>query len=60
MNTDTTVPAGPSDLALPLALAAELAAPAPSAPAPARTPEVRTGTSRARRAARRRAAAVRR
>ncbi|MEU5657399.1 hypothetical protein ABZ802_17495 [Streptomyces sp. NPDC047737] len=55
--TDHTA-AGPSGLALPLALAAELAARAP-APAATRPPEIRGGTSRGRRAARRRAAAVR-
>ncbi|WP_405811388.1 hypothetical protein OG524_20020 [Streptomyces sp. NBC_01520] len=51
--------AGPSGLALPLALAAELAGPAPTAAGP-RPPEVRTtATGRRRRAARRRATAVR-
>ncbi|MFD6276571.1 hypothetical protein ACFWFI_13515 [Streptomyces sp. NPDC060209] len=59
MNPDTApVTAGPSDLALPLALAAELAASAPAAP-DARPAEIRSGTGRGRRAARRRAAAVR-
>lgn len=57
MNPDTTA-AGPSDTALPLATAAELAASAPAASAP-RPPEIRSGTGRGRRAARRRAAAVR-
>ncbi|MFC8591045.1 hypothetical protein [Streptomyces atroolivaceus] len=55
----TTVTAGPSGLALPLALAAELAAPVAAAASGARPPEVRSGTGRGRRAARRRAAAVR-
>ncbi|MBM7436680.1 hypothetical protein [Streptomyces sp. HB132] len=60
MNPDTTpVAAGPSDLALPLALATELAASAASAPTSARPPEIRSATGRGRRAARRRAAAVR-
>ncbi|MFJ8754096.1 hypothetical protein ACIREO_32940 [Streptomyces sp. NPDC102441] len=60
MNPDTApVAAGPSGLALPLALAAELAASAATTAGP-RPPEVRTtGTGRERRAARRRAAAVR-
>ncbi|MGW0788527.1 hypothetical protein ACWD04_09770 [Streptomyces sp. NPDC002911] len=59
MNPGTTpVATGPSDLALPLALATELAAAAPAAPSP-RPPEVRGGAGRAgRRAARRRTAAV--
>ncbi|MEU1486220.1 hypothetical protein [Streptomyces sp. NPDC005752] len=61
MNPDTApLAAGPSDLALPLALASELAASAASASAPAsaRPPEIRSATGRGRRAARRRAAAV--
>ncbi|MEU0299196.1 hypothetical protein ABZ252_06940 [Streptomyces sp. NPDC006175] len=58
MTTDTAVDAGPSGLALPLALAAELATSAPAAPA-RRPAEIRSGSGRGRRAARRRAAAVR-
>ncbi|WP_329208756.1 hypothetical protein OG257_18110 [Streptomyces sp. NBC_00683] len=62
MNPDPdTAATGPSGLALPLALAAELAARHPTAdgprPAEVRTPTATTG--RGRRAARRRAAAVR-
>ncbi|MEU0626344.1 hypothetical protein [Streptomyces sp. NPDC005989] len=48
-------PAGPADLALPLALLATLATPAGAG----RAPEVRAAAARKRRAARRRAAAVR-
>ncbi|CAM5473232.1 hypothetical protein AB0H45_04690 [Streptomyces atroolivaceus] len=60
MNPDTgPVAAGPAALALPLALAAELAAPVTAAASGARPSEVRSGTGRGRRAARRRAAAVR-
>lgn len=60
MNPDTdTAATGPSGLALPLKLAAELAA-RPSAEEDPRSPEVRTATAgRSRRAARRRATAVR-
>uniref|UniRef100_A0AAU3GTA5 Uncharacterized protein n=1 Tax=Streptomyces sp. NBC_01401 TaxID=2903854 RepID=A0AAU3GTA5_9ACTN len=60
MNPDTTeVAAGPSALALPLALVAELVGRS-AADAGTRPPEVRaTGTGRKRRAARRRTAAVR-
>ncbi|MGW4228402.1 hypothetical protein ACWEF9_03790 [Streptomyces sp. NPDC004980] len=60
MNPDTdTAATGPSGLALPLALAAELAARHSTADGP-RSPEVRTATNkRGRRAARRRATAVR-
>ncbi|WP_327368940.1 hypothetical protein [Streptomyces sp. NBC_01217] len=53
----THTPTGPADLALPLALVAELAALRTSEPP--RTPEVRTAAARRRRDARRRAAAVR-
>ncbi|MET9590542.1 hypothetical protein ABZY45_06165 [Streptomyces sp. NPDC006516] len=56
--TPGPVRAGPSDLALPLALVVELALSAPAADAP-RPPEIGSGTSRGRRAARRRAPAVR-
>ncbi|WP_406382911.1 hypothetical protein [Streptomyces sp. NBC_01618] len=57
MHNPTRIPAGPADLALPLALVAELAGRRTSEPP--RVPEVRTTTARKRRAARRRAAAVR-
>ncbi|MFF2409298.1 hypothetical protein [Streptomyces sp. NPDC058092] len=57
MNPPTRIPAGPADLALPLALVAELAGRRTSEPP--RVPEVRAATARERRAARRRAAAVR-
>ncbi|MEU9360235.1 hypothetical protein AB0D35_19250 [Streptomyces sp. NPDC048301] len=57
----TTLATGPSDLALPLALVAELAATAPADTTAGNRPaEIRSATTgRGRRAARRRTAAVR-
>ncbi|MFE7352208.1 hypothetical protein ACFU8Q_03160 [Streptomyces sp. NPDC057543] len=55
MHHPAQTPAGPADLALPLALVSELL----MERAPERVPEVRTATARKRRAARRRAATVR-
>ncbi|MER5852263.1 hypothetical protein ABT126_36010 [Streptomyces sp. NPDC002012] len=61
MHHPTHTPTGPADLALPLALVAELATDpaAHRTSGPRRAPEVRTTAGRKRRAARRRAAAVR-
>ncbi|MER6101852.1 hypothetical protein ABT115_05770 [Streptomyces sp. NPDC001832] len=57
MHHPTHTPTGPADLALPLALATELATHGNAERL--RAPEVRTAAGRKRRAARRRAAAVR-
>ncbi|MFJ2914187.1 hypothetical protein ACIO8F_33345 [Streptomyces sp. NPDC087228] len=71
MHHPARTPTGPADLALPLALVAELLTGLATEPAtglltdgaaervPGRVPEVRTAAARERRAARRRAAAVR-